>query len=52
MGIAYLVLGFSALFFGITVITAFLWAHRTGHFKNLDETAASIFDDEDTGDTR
>ncbi|OFZ19841.1 MAG: cytochrome oxidase maturation protein, cbb3-type [Bdellovibrionales bacterium GWB1_55_8] len=50
MDSAYLFLGVTALFFGATAIAAFLWAYRSGHFSNLDESASSVLDSEDVPD--
>ena len=47
METAYILLAFSALLFGAVGIAGFLWAYRSGEFRNLDQKARSIFDDED-----
>lgn len=42
-----ILLGFGLLFLTGTALLAFFWAARDGQFANLNDGAASIFDDEE-----
>ncbi len=45
--LVYILLGAGLLVFGGTTIAAFYWAARTGQFRNLEEGAKVIFDDDE-----
>lgn len=42
--IAYILLAAGLIFFGGATLVAFLWATKTGQFRNLDDGAKSILD--------
>lgn len=45
--LVYILLGAGLVIFGGTTVAAFYWAARTGQFRNLEEGAKVIFDDDE-----
>jgi len=45
--IVYILLAAGLVFFGGTTLAAFYWAAKTGQFRNLEDGAKSIFDDDE-----
>ena len=45
--LVYILLAAGLIFFGGTTLAAFYWAAKTGQFRNLEDGAKSIFDEDE-----